>query len=169
MKTNVQKVIKILTAAVLSAVIITVSGQNVSATEATDAQLQMLLLAQTPEYQAALAAQQAQLAQIAAAQEALLKQQAALLAAQQAAALAAQQAAWNAQLAAAQQVYSNAQYLHAHAINQAYLLNSTQAMQRAQYESMINKMGLDYKKELMENYKDAQYDAIRAFMGYNGL
>ncbi len=166
MKTNVQKLIKILTAAVLSAVIITVSGQNVSATEATDAQLQMLLLAQTPEYQAALAAQQAQ---IAAAQEALLKQQAALLAAQQAAALAAQQAAWNAQLAAAQQVYSNAQYLHAHAINQAYLLNSTQAMQRAQYESMINKMGLDYKKELMENYKGAQYDAIRAFMGYNGL
>ncbi|MCR4685560.1 MAG: hypothetical protein K5649_08840 [Lachnospiraceae bacterium] len=169
MKNRIATIVKLLTAAALAVTIIFTTEQQVSATEATDAQLQMLLLTQTPEYQAALAMQQAQLAQIAAQQEALLKQQAALLAAQQAAALAAQQAAWNAQLAAAQQVYANAQYLHAHAINQAYLLNSTQAMQRAQYESMINKMGLDYKKELMNNFKDAQYDAIRSFMGYNGL
>lgn len=149
---------KILTALCMTAILFAAPCRDVLASDAVDPQVQLALLMQTPEYQAALAAQQAQL-------QALAAQQAA----QQAAILAAQQAAWNAQLQAAQQVYANAQYLHEHAIMQAYLLNATQFQQRCQYQAMINKMGLDYKNMLMTNYTDAQYDALRSFMGYNGL
>lgn len=158
MKKRLYTLIRIVAVAAVAAGILAGTGRIVRADEASDAQAQLLLLMQTPEYQAALAAQQAQL-------KALAEQQAAILAAQQ----AAQQAAWNAQLQAAQQVYANAQYLHEHAITQAYLLNAIQFQQRCQYESMINKEGLDYKSMLMDEFKDAQYDALRAFMGYNGL
>ena len=143
------------------------SGRIVHADELTAAQQQqLLLLMQTPEYQAALAAQQAQLAAQQAAQAQQLAKQ--YQAAQQAA-LAQYQAAWNAQYQAALQVYTNAKYLQARAVNQTYLLNSTQAQQRAQYEAMINKLPLDYKAHLMQQYTDAQYRALKAYMGYNGL
>ena len=167
MKKRQRILIKPVVTAIAALVLIFGTSKSVSADEAADAaaQAQLALLMQTPEYQAALALQQQQLAQIAAQQQALLQQQAAVLAAQQAAA----QAAWNAQLAAAQQVYANAQYLHEHAINQAYLLNATQYLQRVQYEGMINKEGLDYKGMLMKEFNEAQYNALRAFMGYNGL
>ncbi len=160
MKKRQRILIKPVVTAIAALVLIFGTSKSVSADEAADAaaQAQLALLMQTPEYQAALALQQQQLAQIAAQQQALLQQQA----------LAAQ-AAWNAQLAAAQQVYANAQYLHEHAINQAYLLNATQYLQRVQYEGMINKEGLDYKGMLMKEFNEAQYNALRAFMGYNGL
>ena len=93
------------------------------------------------------------------------QQAAALLAQQQAAALAQYQA----QLAAAQMVQNNAAYLHEHAITQSYILTAIQAQQRAQYESMINRMGLDYKGQLMENYTKNQNAALNSFKGYNGL
>ena len=154
--------------------------QTVRADAVTDAQqAQLLLLMQTPEYQAALAAQQAQqaqLAQIAAQQAAILAaQQAAFMQAQQAQAAyllalqTAKQAAWNGQLQAAQEVLSNAQYLQMSAVNQTYLLNAIQAQQKAQYESLLNQTGKDYRNMLLENYKKGQYEGIRSFMGYNGL
>lgn len=166
---------------ILMATVLCLQTQQVAMADAvTDAQqAQLLLLMQTPEYQAALAAQQAQqaqLAQIAAQQAAVLAaQQAAFLQAQQAqmaylAALqAAQQAAWNGQLQAAQEVLSNAQYLQMSAVNQTYLLNAIQAQQKAQYESLLNQTGKDYRNMLLENYKKGQYEGIRSFTGYNGL
>ena len=175
-----KRAVKIITGIVMAAMVCLQGQQTVRADAASDAQqAQLALLMQTPEYQAALAAQaaqQAQLAQLAAQQAAVLAaQQAAYMQAQQAqlaylAALqAAQQAAWNGQLQAAQEVLSNAQYLQMSAVNQTYLLNAIQAQQKAQYESLLNQTGLDYRNMLLENYKKGQYEGIRSFMGYNGL
>ncbi|MCR5223351.1 MAG: hypothetical protein K6D90_10865 [Lachnospiraceae bacterium] len=166
MKKGIIKYSKTVVVLALTLLIAFPMTRSVSADEAADAQqAQLLLLMQTPEYQAALALQQ---------QQALaLQQQQALQQAQMAQYLAAFQAqkmnAWNDQLAAAQQVLNNAQYLQMSALNQAYILNSIQAQQRMQYEGMINRMGLDYKGMLMQEFKDGQYDAIQAFKGYNGL
>ncbi len=177
MKKGIIKYSKTVVVLALTLLIAFPMTRSVSADEAADAQqAQLLLLMQTPEYQAALALQQQQLAlalQQQQQQQALIAQQQAAAQAQMAQYLAAFQAqkmnAWNDQFAAAQQVLNNAQYLQMSALNQTYILNAIQAQQRAQYEAMINKMGLDYKGMLMQEFKDGQYDAMQAFKGYNGL
>ena len=173
MKKGIIKYSKTVVVLALTLLIAFPMTRSVSADEAADAQqAQLLLLMQTPEYQAALALQQQQALALQQ-QQALIAQQQAAAQAQMAQYLAALQAqkmnAWNDQLAAAQQVLNNAQYLQMSALNQTYILNAIQAQQRAQYEAMINKMGLDYKGMLMKEYKDGQYDAMQAFKGYNGL
>lgn len=165
MKGIIIKGIKVVTALTLTAVMVIGTNQSVYADAAGDAlaaqqaqQAQLLLLMQTPEYQAALVAQQKALAEQ---QKALEQYQAALM--------AQYQAALQKQYEAAVLAFTNAQYLQASAVNQTYLLNAAQALQKAQYEALINKQGLDYKNYLMEQFKNGQYGAIQSFKGYNGI
>lgn len=154
MNRSVKSIIITVTAFVATIAISIGTPKTVLADEAADAQalaqaqaLQLQLLMQTPEYQAALKAQQ----------EA------------QAKALAQYQAALQQQYQAALLVYNNAQYLQQRAVNQTYLLNAIQAQQKAGYESMINTAGLDYKSELMKRFTDNQYKGITAYKGYTGV
>lgn len=165
MKGTIYKGIKALTALTVAVVMIIGMNQKVYADAASDAlaaqqaqQAQLLLLMQTPEYQAALVAQQKALAEQ---QKALEQYQAALM--------AQYQAALQKQYEAAVLAYTNAQYLQASAVNQTYLLNAAQWLQRAQFEALINKQNLDYKSYLMEQFKNGQYGAIQSFKGATGV
>ncbi len=95
-------------------------------------------------------------------QQALLQQyQNILLAQYQAGLLAQYQAALTAQ-AGMQKIQENA-------VNQAFLLNAVQTMQDAQYQAMVQRQGLEYSDYLLKEYKESQDQAMKAFLGYNGL
>ena len=145
------KTIKKLFLVTLLAMVVAVAGtKTVKADELTDA-----LAAQ----QAALLAQQA----------ALYQQQLEILQNYQAAMLAQYQQAIADQYAKAVLVQQGFAKQQQAAIQQAYLLNSIQAMQNAQYQSMINASNLDYKGHLLEEYKKYQDQSKTAFLGYEGL
>lgn len=147
MRNLLKKSVLLIAAACITLSLSVVTADTVKADELTDAQLlQLQLLMQTPEYKAALKAQEeAQAAAIAQYQAALMQQyQAALL------------------------VYNNALYLQKMGVNQTFLLNSIQTQQKANFESMINKEGLDYKSELMTKYTQLQNEALKSYMGYYG-
>lgn len=137
MRNLLKKSVLLIAAACITLSLSVVTADTVKADELTDAQLlQLQLLMQTPEYQAALMQQY---------QAALMQQyQAALL------------------------VYNNALYLQKMGANQTFLLNSIQTQQKANFESMINKEGLDYKSELMTKYTQLQNEALKSYMGYYG-
>lgn len=163
MKNVIKKLVMAGSAILMASALMIAMPDTVKADEAYDAQLQQLqLLMQTPEYQAALKAQQE-------AQAAFLAQQQQLALQAQAAALAQYQQAWQQQYAAAQLVYNNALYLQQMAVNQTYLLNSIQAQQRANYEAMVKRAGLDYQNMLIKDFTDDQYKALKAFTGYYGF
>lgn len=139
----IKKFSKIVACGVFAAVLICVSPNSVKADPVADA-----LAAQ----QAALYQQQLQMMQ--AYQEALLAQYQQALMDQYQQALLAQQALAKQQM---------------NAIQQAYLLNAIQAQQKAQYESMLNATGLEYKDQLMQEYIKNQNNAKTAFKGYEGI
>lgn len=123
--------------------VIAVSGKTVKADELTDA----------------LIAQQA----------ALYQQQVAMAQAYQAALMAQYQQAVADQYAKALLVYSEAQAQQQRAIQQAYMLNSVQQMQRAQYTNMVQQTGLEYPQYLLDEYNKYQKQGIAAFKGYEGI
>lgn len=138
------KTIKKLFLVTLLAMVVAVAGtKTVKADELTDA-----LLAQ---------------------QAALYQQQLEILQNYQAAMLAQYQQAIADQYAKAVLVQQGFAKQQQAAIQQAYLLNSIQAMQNAQYQSMINASNLDYKGHLLEEYKKYQDQSKTAFLGYEGL
>ena len=139
----IKKTLRILACGALSALIVCASPKSVKADAVTDA-----LAAQ----QAALYQQQLQMMQ--AYQEALLAQY------QQAMMDQYQQALFVQQALAKQQM---------NAIQQAYLLNAIQAQQKAQYESMLNVTGLEYKDQLMQEFIKNQKNANATFKGYEGI
>jgi len=100
---------------------------------------------------------------------ALYAQQLAVLQQYQATVLAQYQAGISAQYQAALTAQEGLQQIQENAVSQAFLLNAVQAMQKAQYQAMIQKEGLDYQGYLMEELKGDQYEAMKAFLGYNGL
>lgn len=129
MRNLLKKSVLLIAAVCITLSLSVVTADTVKADELTDAQLlQLQLLMQTPEYQAAL----------------MQQYQAALL------------------------VYNNALYLQKMGANQTFLLNSIQTQQKANFESMINKEGLDYKSELMTKYTQLQNEALKSYMGYYG-
>lgn len=140
MKNIIKKAVLTVSALVLAGFVVLGASNTVYADELTDAQaLQLQLLMQTPEYQAALKAQQE-----------------------------AAMAAWQQQYQAALLTYNNAQYLQQMSVNQIYLLNSVQFQQKANFECMINKQNLDYKGMLLKNYNDNLYQGLTSYMGYYG-
>ena len=143
MKKTVNKVVKFIFAGLVAGVVLMTPAKNVKADELTDA-----LLAQ----QAAMYQQQLEMAQ--AYQVALLAQY--------------QQAAAD-QYAKALLVYNEAQANQLRAIQQAYMLNSIQQQQKAQYNCMVQQTGLDYQQHLMDEYSKYQQQAIAAFKGYEGI
>lgn len=78
-----------------------------------------------------------------------------------AAVLAAQQAALLA--------LKNAQYLQQSAMNQAYLLNAIQTVQRMQLQNMMEREGLDYQKTVMDEFTKTQNKALLSYLGYYGM
>lgn len=109
--------------------------------------------ADAPTDAAVLAAQQAALMQTPEYQALLLQQQAVLAAQQQAALLA----------------LKNAQYLQQSAMNQAYLLNAIQTVQRMQLQNMMEREGLDYQKTVMDEFTKTQNKALLSYLGYYGM
>ena len=138
-----KKTIKLLACGVLAATVVCASPKSVKADAEADA-----LVAQ----QAALYQQQLQMMQ--AYQEALLAQYLQALMDHYQQALFVQQALAKQQM---------------NAIQQAYLLNAIQAQQKAQYESMLNATGLEYKDQLMQEFIKNQKNANAAFKGYEGI
>lgn len=134
----IKKVLMAVTALVMAAVVFFGAGKTVYADETADAQAQAL---------------QMQLLMQTPEYQALLK---------------AQQEAFQQQYQAALLTYNNALYLQQMSENQIYLLNSVQFQQRANYEAMINKQGLDYKGMLLQNYSDGLYNGLTSYMGYFG-
>lgn len=143
MKKVINKVAKFLVSITLSVVVIASTVNTVKADELADA----------------LAAQQA----------ILYQQQVAAIQAYQAALLAQYQQAMADQYAKALLVFNEAQANQQRAIQQAYMLNSIQQQQQAQYTNMVQKTGLDYQQHLLEEYKKYQQQAANAFKGYEGL
>ncbi len=86
-----------------------------------------------------------------------------------AAVLAAQQAALAAQQQAALLALKNAQYLQQSAMNQAYLLNAIQTVQRMQLQNMMEREGLDYQKTVMDEFTKTQNKALLSYLGYYGM
>lgn len=134
----IKKVLMTVTALAIAAVVSLGAGKTVYADEAADAQAQAL---------------QMQLLMQTPEYQALLK---------------AQQEAFQQQYQAALLTYNNALYLQQMSVNQIYLLNSVQFQQRANYEAMVNKQGLDYKGMLLQNYSDGLYNGLTSYMGYFG-
>lgn len=143
MKKTVNNVVKFIFAGLVAGVVLMTPVKNVKADELTDA-----LLAQ----QAAMYQQQLEMAQ-----------------AYQAALLAQYQQAAADQYAKALLVYNEAQANQLRAIQQAYMLNSIQQQQKAQYNCMVQQTGLDYQQHLMDEYSKYQQQAIAAFKGYEGI
>lgn len=113
-----------------------------------------------------LIAQQAQIIQ----QQAELQQQSmAILQMYQAAMIAQYQKAFIDQYNAALLVQQGFAVQQSNALSQSYLLNAIQAQQAAQYEAMINALGLEYKDYLMKDFLRNQQAALTAFKGYYGL
>jgi len=138
-----KKLMKTILAMAMAAALVISVPAAVKADEAADAaaaQAQLELLMQTPEYQAALAALQAQYA-------------------------AAAQAQYEAALAA----WNNAQYLQQSAVNQAYTMNAIMFLQRAQVQGLVEKQGLDYENLIYDYIQKSQNAALNSFKGYNGL
>lgn len=147
MKTVINKLSKIIVGTVFAVALMLASGKNAKADELTDA----LLAQQAAIYQQQLAAIQAY-------QQQVLAQQAALY----------QQAIAD-QNAKALLVFQEAQANQLRAIQQAYMLNSIQQQQQAQYTSMLQTTGLDYQQHLIDEYNKYQKQAITAFKGYEGI
>ena len=143
MKKIIIKMIKGFAAFVVVAVVVLAPSNNVKADEMADA----------------IAAQQA----------ALYQQQVEALQAYQAALLAQYQQAMADQYAKAVLVFAEAQASQQRAIQQAYMLNSIQQQQKAQYTNMVQQTGLDYQQHLLDEYNKYQKQAIAAFKGYEGI
>lgn len=111
----------------------------------------------------------AQQAQIIQQQAELQRQSMAMLQMYQAALLAQYQKAYMDQYNAAVLVQQGFATSQINALSQSYLLNAIQAQQAAQYESMINALGLEYKDYLMSDFLKNQKAALTAFKGYYGL
>ena len=143
MRTVFNKTIKIVTAVAFTLAVLLVPAKTVKADELSDA----------------IAAQQALVYQ----------QQLQSIQAYQAALMAQYQQAMADQYAKALLVFNEAQAEQQRAIQQAYMLNSIQQKQKAQYTSMIQLTGLDYQQYLIDEYNKYQKQAIAAFKGYEGI
>ena len=143
MKKRLNKLTKIAFTALFASAIIFAPVKNVKADAVTDA-----LVAQ---------------------QNLLYQQQLAQIQAYQAALQAQYQQAMADQYAKALLVFQEAQANQLRAIQQAYMLNSIQQQQQAQYTSMLQTTGLDYQQHLIDEYNKYQKQAITAFKGYEGI
>ncbi len=137
----------------ITSVVLLSSTKNVYADEAADAQ----------------AILNAQLEQISKQQQEILKNQQQALLLQQQAILAMQQQAFIDQYQAALRAQAYLATIQANATSQAYLLNSIEAVQKAQYQYMLQKENLDYQDHLMKEYTESQKQALDAFKGYGGV
>lgn len=143
MRTVFNKAIKIVTAVAFMLVVLLVPAKTVKADELSDA----------------IAAQQALIYQ----------QQLQAIQAYQAALMAQYQQAMADQYAKALLVFNEAQAEQQRAIQQAYMLNSIQQKQKAQYTNMVQTTGLDYQQHLIDEYNKYQKQAIAAFKGFEGI
>ena len=143
MRTVFNKAIKIVTAVAFTLVVLLAPAKTVKADELSDA----------------IAAQQALVYQ----------QQLQAIQAYQAALMAQYQQAMADQYAKALLVFNEAQAEQQRAIQQAYMLNSIQQKQKAQYTNMVQTTGLDYQQHLIDEYNKYQKQAIAAFKGFEGI
>ena len=137
----------------ITSVVLLSSTKNVYADEAADAQ----------------AILNAQLEQISKQQQEILKNQQQALLLQQQAILAMQQQTFIDQYQTALRAQAYLATIQANATSQAYLLNSIEAVQKAQYQYMLQKENLDYQDHLMKEYTESQKQALDAFKGYGGV
>lgn len=143
MKKVVNKVFKVVVSVLLAAVVMISSKKDIRADELADV--------------------------IATQQEMVYQQQLQQLQTYQAALMAQYQQAIADQYAKALLVFNEAQAQQQRAIQQAYMLNSIQQQQQAQYINMVQTTGKDYQQHLIDEYTKYQQQAINAFKGYEGI